>query len=527
MNLRLWICAATLACGVVSSCSWQGQTAFDTVAEAYRTQGDTLKAQAAEYLARSARYHYGVRRDIPSCVDTTGHLQAGDAAFKRHLDSCGCTEVRTGAPVLDTDTLTPEFLRENIDLAFDSWQRPWARDVSFTDFCRYILPYRNGNEQLSRWRRRFKERYESTVEDSVADPHNIRQVASYLMRCLRREIAYGPRTGSLCQELLTPEGIERMHWAGCRNCAHYATLALRACGVPCATIDIFWRFTEVVHSSVLFPSVGGNRRAFRLTIGDTLQYMGEPKDSMATWRTWSYAYEPDPTLCDLLATYREECARSKMLRGFVLPLTRQDVTAQFATTWPLTLPVPDSLRGEKYLFLCRFYEWKWRPVREGRVRGDSAYFRDATIRQWYRLGYVDADSIRTFGTPFTLLGDSALTPQERIRPYDLTGDTVLFKRVYNCSPEERRLTRDITTYYWGRRDRWEAYRGKAVLWGLNPETGEYRVFEEPMRGEFTPVFHLMELRLPCWTVFTDNETARPLGFIAKDPETDEGYFMEF
>lgn len=39
-----------------------------------------------------------------------------------------------------------------MDLAFDVWHKPWGKDVSFDDFCRYILPYRAQNEVLSSYR---------------------------------------------------------------------------------------------------------------------------------------------------------------------------------------------------------------------------------------------------------------------------------------------------------------------------------------------------------------------------------------
>ena len=84
-----------------------------------------------------------------------------------------------------------------------------------------------------------------------------------------------------------------------------------------------------------------------------------------------------------------------------------------------------------------------------------------------------------------------------------------------------------TFYYWGADNEWCSLTQEAILWGYNDITGEYRIFDESMRGTFKPVFHLMQTHLPCWTVFTDSELPRPLGFIVKDPETGEGYLMQF
>lgn len=511
---------AFISCGLL-----QDETAFDHVVSHYIMTGDTLKQYAAEYLRSYAHFHYGIPRHLPKTVNARNFISTHDSIFRYYWDSCGFT-VNVGDAIYDIDTITEKYLIDNIDLAFDSWNRPWAKSVSFDEFCKYILPYRNGDEELSNWRRYFKTRYEYSIIDSVSDPTSIEDVAQYLIRCLRREITYGPRTGSICQDLMRPEDIERLHWAGCMNAAHYTTLAMRACGVPCAHIDIHWRFTEVTHSSVLFPEVGNNKRAFRLTIGDTLMYMGAPKDTMAAYRVWAKSYEPNLSLLKVLRE-SEQKEEETALRAFALPVTREDVTALFCKTYNFSLPIPDSLRDKGPLFLCRFYQWDWHPVREGMVFNDSVYFRDATIRQLYRLGCFVNDSVRTYGTPFTLSGNPDIRVcNDRIRPYNHTGDTVLFKRVYVCSDVETQTEKKITTFYWNENNRWKPYTGLSHLWGFNKETGEYRLYDESISKDFKPVFYLLEIKLPCWTVFTDDATPRPLGFIAKDSLSSEGYFME-
>ena len=505
-------------------------TAFDHVVSLYKNSGNTLKLRAAEYLRASAKYHYGVRRIIPANLEGNIFLdiEKGDSVFKHYIDSLGY-RVEYGEPAYDTETITDSFLIENIEMAFDSWKKPWARNLSFEEFCKYILPYRNGDEALSEWRPHFKNWIESTITDSVRDVTNIREVTEYIMRALRRRVEYGGSTGAFCRELMLPEDMERLHWVNCGNAAHYTTLALRACGIPCTQMHINWRFTEVAHSSVLVPAIGGNKEAFRVTLGDTLMLMGAPKDTMACWRVWSYDYEANPSLLQLSQYFQSiDHYKSNVIRGFAYPVTRNDVTSIFCKTFDFALPVPDSLRQERYLFLCRFYKWKWLPVREGIVDGDSVRFRDATIRQFYRLGHIKGDSVYTLGTPFTLVGTEGIPDvHQRIQPFNLTGDTVLFKMVYPCKANETKLSRTITTHYWDDSNLWHPYTGEAQLWGYNKQTDKYSLFDETLRGQFTPVFHILEIRLPCWTVFTDDETDKPLGYLRTDSLTGEGLFMQF
>ncbi|WP_347280697.1 hypothetical protein [uncultured Phocaeicola sp.] len=61
---------------------------------------------------------------------------------------------RKSLKIYDSQVITAEYLIENIDLAFSVWeQRPWAKHYSFDDFCKYILPYRIGDEPLESWRK--------------------------------------------------------------------------------------------------------------------------------------------------------------------------------------------------------------------------------------------------------------------------------------------------------------------------------------------------------------------------------------
>ncbi len=515
----------------LSSCtSVQEESAFERTVEYYRQSGDTLKMLAAQYLRDNAKWHYGVSRHFnkPFEISYTDVLDRPetnkDSVFKAYIDSCGYSIV-SDSPVYDIDTITDSFLRENIDLAFDSWNKPWSKDIPFNDFCKYILPYRNADEELSSWRKFFKKRYETSIIDSVADPTSLPDVINYLMRCIRRDVEYGGSMGLLNRYPLSYDMMMKLHWLECLNCAHFTTLVMRACGIPCSMIEIHWRFTEVTHSSVLFPKVDGIDRAFRISVGDTLIYMGAPKDTMAAWRVWEYDYELNADLQRLAKTY----ASNAMVQQLALPVTHSDVTCLLCKTYDFALPIPDSLKPYPYLFLCRFHDWHWQPVREGHVCGDSVKFQNATIRQWYRLGYADGDTIRTVGTPFTIIGNEGLkNVNDRIRLYDCSGDTVLFRLAYRDKVKEAELKRNMTTWYWDMDNKWHSVTGEAILWGFNPKTGEYKVFEESLRSKgFRPDFHLFDVKVPKWTVFFDDVLGSPFGFITQNEETGEGYLMQF
>lgn len=506
----------SLLLGFMSLGACSTPTAYDQVVESYAH--DSLKREAAVYLATYSKFHYGVARNI---VDANGQFSnlspmmfASDSVYRAYMDSLHYY-LKKGKPVLDEDTITEAYLKKNIDLAFDSWRKPWAKGVSFADFCRYILPYRNGDEELTEWRDYFKQKYEHLITDSMMENANTKDLAEFMMRQIRKHVKYSTRFNSITKGFLTPKEAEKIGYLECQACANYATMVMRACGIPCELIEIHWRFTEVPHSSVMFPKTASNPKPFRLTIGDELTYMGEAKDTMASYRTWAYQYEVNK---DLLRLVEDE----NVPKSYLKPLCRTDVTSLMSTTYSIRLAVPDSLKDKPELFLCRFHEWKWYPIREGFVDGDSVEFKHATIRQLYRLGYAVDGEVKTFGCLFTLLGNG------KIQKYDQTGENVHFKIAYSCDSTETLLTRNITTTFcWDKANKWKAVVRQAPLWGFNKTTGEYKLFEESMRGPFIPVFHLYEVDLPMWTAFYSKELPRPVGFICRDPNTGEGYMMQF
>lgn len=60
----------------------------------------------------------------------------------------------------DTETVSAEFLIEEIETAFEAWQTvPDFISRDFDLFCGYVLPYRIGNEPLEPYRKRHFEQF--------------------------------------------------------------------------------------------------------------------------------------------------------------------------------------------------------------------------------------------------------------------------------------------------------------------------------------------------------------------------------
>lgn len=93
----------------------------------------------------------------------------GAASVKRYCDSLMAAGWKIDKRTeYDIRYVNAEFMVRNIELAFHVWKKPWASEVSFGDFCKYILPYRSQNDPLSYARERFMERYTALLDSAEA-----------------------------------------------------------------------------------------------------------------------------------------------------------------------------------------------------------------------------------------------------------------------------------------------------------------------------------------------------------------------
>lgn len=144
---------------------------LEKVMEHYR--GDSLKLRAARFLIENMQYHFSINERFVSGKGESYYPDitrfTGAASVKGHCDSLMAAgwyiDRRTEYDIRCVDA---EFMIRNIELAFHVWKKPWASEVSFGDFCKYILPYRSQNDPLSYARERFMERYTALLDSAEA-----------------------------------------------------------------------------------------------------------------------------------------------------------------------------------------------------------------------------------------------------------------------------------------------------------------------------------------------------------------------
>ena len=137
----------------------------------------------------------------------------------------------------DLKKISADLLIENIDYAFKAWEYPWAKHLSFEQFCEYVLPYRFGNERLESWRPIYMEKYQWLI-DSLKDPTDPVEVC----RLINRDIAaWFMFDGGFIKEYprdFTPTQLLKLRMGHCRMQSAVASFAMRSMGLAIAHAQI-------------------------------------------------------------------------------------------------------------------------------------------------------------------------------------------------------------------------------------------------------------------------------------------------
>lgn len=246
--ILLFICS----CNKNKQLEYALQTAQKNRIELYAVlryyKNDSLKLHAAQFLIKNMPYHFSQEEYF---ISPSGEKSRPNKIYlnsekhiKAYCDSLlkSCHKIEK-QKVYDISTLDSSFLVNNIELAFEVWQKPWAKNISFEDFCRYILPYRAQTEMVSNLRKEIMERFVP-----ILDSANVKtplEACSVLNEHLKSIMKYG-NTGLPFYP--TIEETYRIGISQCEGLCNLGTYIMRACGIPVTVEQTIWTKMDLGHS---------------------------------------------------------------------------------------------------------------------------------------------------------------------------------------------------------------------------------------------------------------------------------------
>jgi hypothetical protein len=280
----------------------------------------------------------------------------------------------------DIDTLTGDFLIQNLENAFKAWRSSAIKDISFENFCQYILPYRVSEEPLQDWRLVYQNKFKWI--DHQIDSKGFKSVLYYVKDDYdswftntwgeqRKEPL--PRLGAL-QLLFRSEGP-------CPDIADLGVFIMRSQGIGAAINVIpFWATSTGGHFTNTF--FGDNMQPFNCDYGS--RDFGENlKREPAKVLRITYSKQ-----AETLASFEDPV---NIPKGFLQQQNYIDVTKDYWETTDVICPLFPMKDSPKIVYATTFNGLIWRPFWWGKVENASTTFnsicnKTVLLPQYYKDG---------------------------------------------------------------------------------------------------------------------------------------------
>ncbi len=381
---------------------------LENVIDHYKSDPDTLKLRAAYYLIGNMEGHSYMVFGLYDSARTEVAFNVLDYA---NYDSLlkGWDKLEKEHPGLDFDKkentedlneIKADFLIKQIDLAFQAWhEKPWAKGLTFDQFCEFVLPYRGSNEPLEDWRRMFYDKYKG-LESNMTDPTDPVEAARLINNDVKTYFTFDPRF----YYHPTDEGLSEMlsvKLGRCEDMTNIAIYAMRANGLA-VTSDYtpFWANSGNNHAwnAILTPS------------GKVIPFMGAEANpgEYKLWNKLAKVYRKTYAQQKNNLIFQER--KQKKVPGWLGGKSYVDVTSDYVETYDITVPLeeptPDSV---DVAYICVFNSGQWQPIQWGWIRDGSVKFDAMGADIAYLPAYfVNADSITPAAKPFILSGDGSM-----------------------------------------------------------------------------------------------------------------------
>lgn len=401
-------------------------------------QGDSLKSEAAKFLIRNMpghgsyageeieAYYREVAPILFSDSSTAVKERMMNEVFSRHPSN----RIKR---VQDVQVVKADYLIRNIDRAFDDWQNgAFARQVSFEDFCEYLLPYKCTDYQtLDNWRDTLRLVAAGVYEDY---PHSrIRQNSAYWAADAVNDSLGRLNKVKLSDAMQSYSLFRVPFWTKIPSgrCGIYSTVSvgvLRSHGIPVVNDFILqWATKDGDHSWVTLLTDTRNKGYLEGSEGGVMGFMrpGECKG-----KVYRRTYAPDEGLVRL---NREAGQVPEKLRNVFM----KDVTEEYVYPADVTVrPLPEVKRKEeKYAYLAVYGNKDWVPVCYARTGRSGIRFKALERGAVYLPVYYTSGGTEPMNYPF-LLDDKKETKylvpdKERLRSVTLCRKYPLMRRAFD------------------------------------------------------------------------------------------------
>lgn len=361
-------------------------------------EADSLKYKAALFLIDNMHGHQSP--DGPGMEAFVRHICTHDYKKFKGIHELMNTwnqihKTRVTRLVPDSSAVTCSYLIDNIDDAFEAWDRAaWRDEISFDQFCRYILPYRSNDEHVGReWRKILQRQYGPLI----AGVTDMRRAFAIIQDSVFKAVVL---SNDYCPYSLDPVTCNTIGRAECGQQCILLVAVMRSLGIPSA-IDFtpMWAdYSRKSHGWVAMIAADGG--TYTVYEQDTVAKRFNPIDASNFTSRYKprledncpYIIKTEKTAVKVYRTCFEQCSEAEpSLQGVLASPFADDVSLSYG----LSSDIEVNARDTDVAYLCAFLSGAdWMPVArtkavEGKVVfhgvGKGSVCAVATIRDGRRV----------------------------------------------------------------------------------------------------------------------------------------------
>ncbi len=378
---------------------------LETVIENYKKEpADTLKLKAAYYIISNMDGWYYYQGDLLDHYQEYLKLirkdqDHGEYFLNSFFSLYGPYTTNRIDRKLDIKEVKAYQIIKNIDMAFKVWEeQPWGKDITFDQFCEYILPFRIFDETPEYGREQIYNQF-NKVLDSVrkAKGDAIAACTAINIELTNPNWIFSLRTSFLPHYKASQ--IIKFKVGSCREMTDLAFYAMRATGIPVA-IDFVpqWPYRSMGHEFNTVLNKKGKSIIFlgaEDSPGITIHKAGTKKG-----KVFRHTYAENPVSLGAIKTKRD------IVPPFLEDSRIKDVTDEYVKCTDvkigLTKKTGLSQIITKFAYITVFDNQNWVPVHWGFNKNNQVIFTKMEGDIVYLAGYFDGMKIIPASDPFIL-----------------------------------------------------------------------------------------------------------------------------
>lgn len=309
----------------------------------------------------------------------------------------------------DIRMITAQYLINNIDKAFESWQGRWARHLNFAEFCEFLLPYKVTELQpLDEWRDSLCNKFDTLSERLYhsEEYENLNlEITNAINQKMKSELH--PYLGGYNGYPFLSAGIiDKVPFGTCGDYSISAMAVMRSKGIP-MVMDFTpqWTNRRLGHSWNVLLLNDGRICDFGAIADEDPGVINKRYERKAKVYRKMYAHNPDLIELQNKEQFPPEAFKSIFFK---------DVTDQYMKTTDITISIElNKQLKNKYVYLAVFNNNDWVPIAYGKRSGGKVTFKNLGKNFIFMPVFSTKHGLVPINQPFKLRYDGKV---EFIRP---------------------------------------------------------------------------------------------------------------